>query len=45
MMIANVVGLFPRWQAAVNNRRQIMLDQGRPLQEVEYRPRRYSDWL
>jgi hypothetical protein len=45
MEIANMVGLFPRWQMAVENLRLKMESDGRPKREIAYRTSRYSDWL
>lgn len=45
MQIANVVGLFPRWQQAVQNLEGRMVAQKRPRKEIDYRVARYSDWL
>lgn len=45
MIIANMVGLFPRWQNAVQNLGARMLADGKGQKEVDYRMGRYSDWL
>lgn len=45
MRIANLVGLFPRWQMAVTNLGNKMAAQGKKQKEIDYRTARYSDWL
>lgn len=45
MQIANMVGLFPRWQQAVVNLGTRMTADGKGEREVQYRMGRYSDWL
>lgn len=45
MQIANMVGLFPRWQNAVVNLGNGMRAKGKSEKEIAYRMGRYSDWL
>jgi hypothetical protein len=45
MQIANMVGLFPRWQNAVLKVQNTMVEKGYPPKEIDYRVGRYSDWL
>ncbi len=43
--IANIVGLFPRWQKAVNTLHRSMLDNGIPIRVADKRAAAYSDEL
>ena len=45
MIVANMVGLFPRWQQAVVNLGDRMAEDGKSQKEIDYRMGRYSDWL
>lgn len=45
VMIANIVGLFPRWQRAVTNYYQGMLDNGAPARVAIRRANQYGDRL